>query len=124
MDRTVRIFTDSSAIGNPGPGGWGAVLMQGSKRWEMSGGFPRTTISEMELVAAIQPLRSLDAGSRVELRSDSECLIRGMRYLVQRWRQDGWRDRRGALLQHRGHWEELLLLDSRLRIEWRWPEGS
>ena len=55
--QTYRIFTDGSAIGNPGPGGWGAVLMQGKRRWEMSGAFPWTTISEMELVAAVKALR-------------------------------------------------------------------
>jgi ribonuclease HI len=123
MDRSIRIFTDGSAIGNPGPGGWGAVLMQGSKRWEMSGGASWTTISEMELVAAIQPLRSLSIGVRVDLRSDSECLIRGMHFLVQRWRSQGWRNRRGSLIQHREHWEELLALDSKLQIQWRWLKG-
>ena len=59
MEQTYRIFTDGSAIGNPGPGGWGAVVMQGKERWEMSGAFRWTTISEMELVAAVQALRSL-----------------------------------------------------------------
>jgi ribonuclease HI len=123
MDRTIRIFTDGSAIGNPGVGGWGAVLMQGSKRWEMSGGTPWTSISEMELFAAIQPLRALSHGVRVELRSDSECLIRGMHFLVQRWRGQGWRNRRGSLIQHREHWEELLALDSKLQIRWCWLKG-
>ena len=54
MNQTYRIFTDGSAIGNPGPGGWGAVLMLGKRCWEMSGAFPWTTISEMELVAAVE----------------------------------------------------------------------
>ena len=57
MTNFVRIFTDGSAIGNPGPGGWGAVLMQGKRLWEMSGAYSWTTISEMELVAAVQALR-------------------------------------------------------------------
>lgn len=91
MDKLIRIFTDGSAIGNPGPGGWGAVMVQDRKRWEMSGGVHWTTISEMELVAAIVPLRSLSCGTRVELRSDSEVLIRGMRFYVQRWESQGWK---------------------------------
>ena len=67
MDQTYRIFTDGSAIGNPGPGGWGVVVIQGKKRWEMSGAHPWTTISEMELVAAVQALRSLEGRARIEL---------------------------------------------------------
>src|SRR5260370_42297119 len=85
VNQTYRVFTDGSAIGNPGPGGWGAVLMQGKKRWEMSGANSRTTIDEMELFAAIEALRSLPAGSIIELRSDSEFLIHGMRTFVSRW---------------------------------------
>ncbi len=74
MTNIVRIFTDGSAIGNPGPGGWGAVVIQGSKRREMSGAFPRATISEMELLAAVEALRSIPPGTRVELHADYVCL--------------------------------------------------
>jgi ribonuclease HI len=79
VDQTYRIFTDGSAIGNPGPGGWGVVVIQGKERWEMSGAHPWTTISEMELVAAVQALRSVEGRARIELHSDSEYLIYGMR---------------------------------------------
>ena len=85
MNRIYRVFTDGSAIGNPGPGGWGAVLMNGSRRWEMSGGCDRTTVSEMELVAAIEALRSLPLGVRIELHSDSQYLIYGMGGFVLKW---------------------------------------
>jgi len=94
MDKLLRIFTGGSAIGNPGPGGWGAVLIQGKNRWEMSGESPWTTVEEMELLAAVEALRSLSVGSMVELRSDSEYLIYGMRMLVFRWQSQGWRNRR------------------------------
>jgi ribonuclease HI len=123
MEKVIRIFTDGSAIGNPGPGGWGAVLMQGHKRWEMSGVSPWTTISEMELVAAIQPLRSLSAGARVELSSDSELLIHGVRFLTARWQSQGWRNRRGVCVQHRERWEELISLNSQHQVRWRWLKG-
>jgi ribonuclease HI len=123
VDTLIRIFTDGSAIGNPGPGGWGAVMLHGRKRWEMSGGAPWTTISEMELVAAIEPLRSLESGTRVELRSDSELLIRGMRFFAQRWQSQGWKNRRGTAIQYRDRWEELMFLESRLHIQWRWLKG-
>jgi ribonuclease HI len=75
MDNTFHVFTDGSVIGNPGPGGWAAVLMSGDKRREMSGSSPWTTISEMELLAAVEALRSIPAGSSVQLCSDSELLI-------------------------------------------------
>ena len=99
MDQTYRIFTDGSAIGNPGPGGWGVVVIQGKERWEISGAHPWTTISEMELVAAVQALRSVEGRARIELYSDSEYLIYGMRAFVSRWQRQGWRNRRGTLLQ-------------------------
>ena len=123
MDRTYRIFTDGSAIGNPGPGGWGAVLMHENRYWEIFGAHPWTTISEMELVAATQALRSLPERARVELHSDSEYLIYGMRVFVFHWQRHGWKKRRGTELQHRKLWDELLGLDSRLRIRWIWLRG-
>lgn len=123
MDQTYRIFTDGSAIGNPGPGGWGAVVMQGHRRFEMSGAKHWTTIAEMELVAAYRALRSLSGRARVELYSDSEYLIYGMRVFVFHWQRHGWRNRRGTQLQHRELWVELLALDSRLRVRWMWLKG-
>ena len=123
MDRTYRIFTDGSAIGNPGTGGWGAVLMQGKRRWEISGAYSWTTISEMELVAAIEALRSLPYQARVELYSDSEYLIYGMRVFVFRWQRQSWRNRRGNQLQHRELWSELIALNATLHIRWTWIKG-
>lgn len=123
MDRTFHIFTDGSSIGNPGPGGWAAVLLRGGKSWEMSGSSPWTTISEMELRAAAEALRSVPAGSVVELCSDSELLIHGMRFRVFRWQMQGWRNRRGIELQHQQLWIELLRLNEQLRIRWRWIRG-
>jgi ribonuclease HI len=123
VSQTYRIFTDGSAIGNPGPGGWGAVLMLGRGRWEMSGAFPWTTISEMELVAAVQALRPLPDGACVELYSDSEYLIYGMRVFVFHWLRRGWRNRRGNQLQNRELWSELITLNAKLHIRWMWIKG-
>ena len=123
MYQTYRIFTDGSAIGNPGPGGWRVVVVQGNHRWEMSGAYPWTTISEMELVAAVQALRSVEGRARIELHSDSEYLIYGMRAFVFRWRRHGWRNRRGNQLQHRELWTELIKLNTSLSIRWKWIKG-
>jgi ribonuclease HI len=121
--RTYRIFTDGSAIGNPGPGGWGVVVIHGPKRWERFGCCPGTTISEMELVAAVQALRPIADRDRVELYSDSEFLIYGMRSFILRWQRQGWRNRRGSPLQHRQLWAELLAHDARLSVGWTWLRG-
>jgi ribonuclease HI len=123
MTDIVRIFTDGSAIGNPGPGGWGAVVIEGRKLREMSGAFPWTNISEMELLAAVEALRSISRGSRIELYSDSELLIHGMRGFVLRWQSQGWRNRRGAALQHRDLWLQLIQFNLELNIRWKWLRG-
>jgi ribonuclease HI len=123
MTNLVRIFTDGSAIGNPGPGGWGAVLIQGEKRREMSGACPWATISEMELLAAVEALRAIPCGTQVELYSDSELLIHGMRGFVFRWRSQEWRNRRGSPIHHTELWTQLIDLDVHLRIRWKWLRG-
>jgi ribonuclease HI len=123
MERIIRIFTDGSAIGNPGPGGWGAVVIEGKNRREMSGAYPWTNISEMELLAAVEALRSIPMGSRIELYSDSELLIHGMRGFVFRWQDQGWRNRRGATLQHRELWLQLLEFNFARNIGWNWLRG-
>jgi ribonuclease HI len=123
LERIIRIFTDGSAIGNPGPGGWGAVVIEGKKRREMSGAFPWTNISEMELLAAVESLRSIPTGSRIELYSDSKLLIHGMRGFVFHWQSQGWRNRRGAALQHRDLWLQLIQFNLERHIHWEWLRG-
>jgi ribonuclease HI len=123
LEKIIRIFTDGSAIGNPGPGGWGAVVIEGRKWREMSGACPWTDISEMELLAAVEALGSITRGSRVELYSDSELLIHGMRGYVFRWESQGWRNRRGVALQHRELWLQLIELNLALEIRWKWLRG-
>jgi ribonuclease HI len=116
--RHIAFFTGGSAIGNPGPGGWGADLMHGNKYWEISGAHPGTTVSEMELVAAAQALRLVPDRARVEFHSHSEYLIYGMRFFVFHWQRHGWRNWRGEALQHRELWAELIALNVRFRIRW------
>ncbi|HUV69338.1 MAG TPA: ribonuclease H [Terracidiphilus sp.] len=123
MERTFHIFTDGSVIGNPGSGGWAAVLTSGDKIWEMSGSSPWTTISEMELLAAVEALRSIPAGSSVQLYSDSELLISGMLFQSRHWQAHEWRNSRGVPLQHQYLWRELLAVNERLNIQWQWIRG-
>ena len=123
MNQTYRVFTDGSAIGNPGPGGWGAVVMNGTRRREMSGGYPRTTVSEMELVAAIEALRSLPLGVQIDLHSDSQYLVYGVSCFISKWKRNGWRNRRGCPIQHRQLWTELTLINAKRDVRWVWLKG-
>jgi ribonuclease HI len=123
MNRTINIVTDGSAIGNPGPGGWGAVFTCGREQWTLSGASEWTTAAEMELTAALEALRSIEPSSKVTLSSDCDYLIRGMRYQAMRWKHFGWRNSRGLPLQDRYLWQELLELNTRNSIRWRWVRG-
>ena len=123
MNKQYFIFTDGSSSGNPGPAGWAAVVIHGTRRQEIAGSVPWATISEMELRAAVEALSLTPVGARIELRSDSELLINGMRYRVFRWRRFGWRNSRGFELQHQELWRELVLLNTRRTICWRWIKG-
>lgn len=123
MNHGFRVFTDGSAIGNPGPGGWAVVATNGKQRWEMSGGCRRTTVSEMELVAAIEALRVLPPGVHIELHSDSQYLIYGITCFVSKWERGGWRNRRGGPIQHRQLWTELTSLNARHEVRWLWLKG-
>jgi len=123
MSKSIFIFTDGSAIGNPGPAGWAAIVLHGTKRLEIAGSVPWSTVSEMELRAAVEALRLTPTGARIELRSDSELLIDGMRFRVFRWQQFGWRNSRGFELKHQELWRELLQLNELRTICWRWVKG-
>jgi ribonuclease HI len=123
VSEPIRIFTDGSAIGNPGPGGWAALLLQGTKTRVLSGGNSFTCIAEMEITAAVHALRSLPESSTIILSSDSELLIQGMEHLALRWDSHGWKNRRGKPLQFCQLWIELLELNRKHSIRWKWVKG-
>jgi ribonuclease HI len=97
--------------------------MSGGTSWEMSGSSPWTTISEMELLAAVEALRSIPSGSTVQLSSDSELLISGMLFHIRHWQANEWLNSRGASLQHQDLWRELLAMNEQLNIDWQWIRG-
>ncbi len=123
MNKQFFIFTDGSAIGNPGPAGWAAIVIHGTRRQEIAGSVPWSTVSEMELRAAVEALRLTPVRARIELRSDSELLIAGMRFRVFRWQRFGWHNSRGFELQHQELWRELIQLNELRTIRWRWVKG-
>jgi len=120
----VIIFTDGAAQGNPGPGGYGAILRFRDQRKELSGGFRRTTNNRMELLACIVALRALKRSLEVVVYSDSQYLVRGINEgWARRWRSRGWLRTKSEIAENVDLWSELLELCERHRVEFRWVRG-
>ena len=123
-DRYVVIYTDGACLGNPGPGGYGVVLLSGGKRKELSGGFRLTTNNRMELMAAIAGLEALKEPSRVRLYSDSRYMVDSYTNgAAKRWQVNGWMREKKQSAQNVDLWERLLTLCARHRVEMEWLEG-
>ncbi|BCV20604.1 ribonuclease HI [Moorella sp. Hama-1] len=117
--KQVTIYTDGACSGNPGPGGWGAVLIYGDKRKELSGAEPRTTNQRMELTAAIEGLKALKEPCQVRLHSDSAYLINAFRQgWLKRWQRNGWQTINKKPVENQDLWQELLQLTAQHRVEW------
>ena len=115
----VELYTDGACSGNPGPGGWGAVLLAKGHRKELSGAEPQTTNQRMELTAAIGALSALKRPCQVRLYSDSAYLINAFKQRwFDRWQQNGWRNSKGQAVENQDLWQELLRLAAIHRIEW------
>jgi ribonuclease HI len=122
--KQVIIYTDGGCIGNPGPGGYGVVLMHEASRKELSGGFRRTTNNRMELMAAIAGLEALKRPCRVTLYSDSEYVVNAMEQgWAARWRANGWRRGQKQKALNPDLWERLLSLCERHRVRFQWVRG-
>ena len=122
--KTVTVYTDGACSGNPGPGGWGAVLRYGAHEKELSGGAAETTNNRMELTAVIEALRVLKEPCEVELYSDSKYVIEALeKRWVYGWRQRGWRkaDKKPAL--NVDLWEQLLALVETHTVHYHWVKG-
>ena len=120
----VSIFTDGACSGNPGPGGWAAILVSGPHRKELSRGYRRTTNNRMELLAVIESLKSLKARSRVTIWSDSKYVVEAIeKGWAKGWRRNGWRkgDKKPAL--NPDLWEQLLNLLDQHSVRFQWVRG-
>ncbi len=120
----IRIFTDGACSGNPGPGGYGAVLVSGNHRKELAKGFRKTTNNRMELLAVIEGLKSLKTRRRVEIWSDSKYVVEAIeKGWARKWRDNGWRkaDKKPAL--NPDLWQELLALLDMHQVKFLWLRG-
>ena len=121
--KPVTIYTDGACIGNPGPGGYAAILRYNSHEKVVRGADPKTTNQRMELMAAIAGLGVLKEICAVEVISDSQYLIRGMTEWVKQWQAKGWKNGRGRPVENRDLWEKLVHVAGKHRITWTWVRG-
>jgi ribonuclease HI len=119
----VTIYTDGACSGNPGPGGWGAVLVSGSHRKEISGSEPDTTNNRMELMAAIAALEALRRPSLVDLYTDSAYLRNGITAWVHAWKRNGWRTADRKPVKNAELWRRLDQAMARHEVRWHWLKG-
>ncbi len=122
----VTIYTDGACSGNPGPGGWGAVLVSGSLRKEIQGGERDTTNNRMELTAAIEALKALRGSADVDLYTDSVYVRSGITEWIDAWKQNGWRRRSGKRwlpVKNEDLWRELDRQVAEHRVRFHWVEG-
>jgi len=119
----VVIYTDGACSGNPGPGGWGAILMHGNSVKELSGGELATTNNRMELMAAIQALEALKKPCQVELHTDSQYVQKGIHEWIHSWKRRGWRTADGKPVKNDDLWRRLDEARARHEVKWKWVKG-
>ncbi len=123
MTDKVVIYTDGACSGNPGPGGWGALLRYGDTARELKGGAPHTTNNQMELTAAIEALRALKRSCAVELHTDSQYVKNGLNSWIHGWKRNGWRTADKKPVKNVELWQALDAEVQRHKIDWRWVKG-
>jgi ribonuclease HI len=119
----VEIFTDGACKGNPGPGGWGAILRMGHHERELSGSDAETTNNRMELSGAIEALRALKEPCQVSLHTDSRYVIDGITSWIYGWQRNGWRNAAKKPVANADLWQDLILATKPHKIEWIWVKG-
>ena len=123
MTERVTIHTDGACSGNPGPGGWGAILTFGDHEKELNGGEPHTTNNRMELMAAIAALEALKRPCTVDLHTDSEYLKNGISKWVANWKRRNWMTVDKKPVVNQDLWEELDTLANKHKTTWSWTKG-
>ncbi len=123
QDPEVTIYTDGACKGNPGPGGWGVLMIAGDNRRELCGGEWATTNNRMELTAAIEALRALKRSTRVRLFTDSKYVMQGIETWIHGWKKNGWRTSDRKPVKNMDLWQALDALAASQQIEWRWVKG-
>ena len=121
--KDVEIHTDGACLGNPGPGGWAALLRYGGRERELSGGEAATTNNRMELMAAIMALETLTAPCSARLHTDSRYVQQGIGEWLPNWLRRGWKTSGGELVKNRDLWERLQAAAAQHQVQWIWVKG-
>lgn len=121
--KKVEVFTDGACKGNPGPGGWGALLRMGQHEKELSGSEATTTNNRMEMTAAIKALAALIEPCTVDLYSDSKYVVEGMTRWIEGWQARGWKTAAKKPVLNEDLWRELIEVASRHQVTWHWVRG-
>ncbi len=122
-DPEVIIYTDGACKGNPGPGGWGVLMISGEHRRELCGGETLTTNNRMELTAAIEALRALKRPTNARLFTDSSYVKQGIETWIHGWKRNGWRTSDKKPVKNSDLWQTLDALVATQKVEWRWVKG-
>jgi ribonuclease HI len=122
-ERSVAIYTDGACTGNPGPGGWGALLVWGEREKELFGGESATTNNRMELTAVIRALEALTRPTGVDLHTDSQYVKNGIETWIHNWKKNGWKTADKKPVKNADLWRELDALAARHDIRWHWVKG-
>ena len=121
--KNITIFTDGACKGNPGPGGWGAVLRFGKHQKSLCGGQHDTTNNQMELLAAIKALQALTEPCEVDLYTDSQYLRKGVLEWMANWKKRGWKTSAKQPVKNQELWQELDAVINKHKINWHWVKG-
>ena len=119
----IKIYTDGSCIGNPGNGGWAAIIIKDGKKTQIKGFKKNTTNNQMELLAPIQVLKKIPKGSKVQIFTDSKYVKSGITEWIHNWKKNGWKTANKQPVKNKELWEELDLLTNEFEISWNWVKA-
>ena len=119
----IKIYTDGSCIGNPGHGGWAAIILDEGKKTEIKGSKKDTTNNQMELLAPIEALKKIPKGSKVQIFTDSKYVKSGITEWIHNWKKNGWKTANKKEVSNKELWTELDQLNSEFEINWNWVKA-
>ena len=123
MAEPIEVFTDGACKGNPGPGGWGALIVDGGDERELFGGENQTTNNRMELLAVIRALEAIDQAKPLTVFTDSQYVQKGITEWITNWQRRGWKTASKQAVKNADLWKELVALSDGRAVEWRWVRG-
>ena len=119
----IKIYTDGSCLGNPGNGGWAAIIIDDNKKIQIKGSKKDTTNNQMELLAPIKALKKIPKGSSVQIFTDSKYVKSGITEWIHNWKKNGWKTANKQPVKNKDLWTELDQMNSKFEIKWSWVKG-